>query len=89
MAKKSLPTPEPVPKDLVCSVCGEPWHEDDPTLTGCIAALKKKGSKWCNHTQTYHHCAGCQCGRVTWDTWSTTGYWGNTSDLKISYTSLH
>lgn len=41
MAKR-LPTPEPIIVTQVCSICGEAWHEDDPTLTGCIAALKAR-----------------------------------------------
>lgn len=38
----SLPIPEPVPTNVVCSACGEQWslHGENPTLLDCIRVLK-------------------------------------------------
>lgn len=42
--RDKIPTPEPVPKDLICSICDQPWslHPDDATVLDCVKLLKAK-----------------------------------------------
>jgi hypothetical protein len=41
-AAEPEPRPEPVPQNVVCSVCGMQWHQhgDNPGLMTCIRLLK-------------------------------------------------